>query len=148
MPTVCSGSSRLLRVSADLQRLRIAEDGGLGKQIAFLLKAHGFRLQEQRHGQLSSQCGDMADNLPRQRTVISDNYGICTVLRQPETDDIELLFVSLLQSWQSTSPIIAKIVTAFGFDASNRCRILRMIFRPEFQMNRFCVIRNLHQFFI
>ena len=89
MPTVCSGSSRLLRVSADLQRLRIAEDSSLGKQIAFLLKAHGFRLQEQRHGQLSSQCGDMADNLPRQRTVISDNDCIRTVLRQPEADDIE-----------------------------------------------------------
>ena len=54
MPTVCSGSSRLLRVSADRQRLRIPKDSSLGKQIASLLQGHGLRLQEQRHGQPSS----------------------------------------------------------------------------------------------
>ena len=121
MPTVCSGSSRLLRVSADLQRLRIAEDSSLGKQIAFLLKAHGFRLQEQRHGQLSSQCGDMADNLPRQRTVISDNYGICTVLRQPETDDIECFSCRLFTVLAVNLANYSEIVTAFGFDAAVYC---------------------------
>ena len=120
-------------MSADWQRLRTAKDGGLGKQIAFLLKGHDFRLQEQRHGQPPSQRSYMVDNLPRQRTVISDNDCIRTVLRQPEADDIERVQCRLFTVLAVNLANYSEIVTAFGFDASNRCRILRMIFRPEFR---------------
>ncbi len=56
--------------------------------------------------------------------------------------------VAGLLSRHSTSPIMAEIVTAFRSDTPNCRRILHMILRPEFQMNRFCVICLLHQLFI
>ena len=90
----------------------------------------------------------MVDNLPSQRTVISDDDCIRTVLRQPEADDIERV-----QCRRFIVPTLhladhGEIVTAFRSDTPNCCRILHMILRPEFQMDRFCVIRILHQFFI